>query len=180
VCGASKAGAGNLPYWKNSTGQSLVTNAGSTGGVCKVTNWLRGYAPFSDLSGTASCANVATYTKNVAKAATTAGAGDAAKHKGQLMSSALDVYYSDKTLGGNLLLTKKPVGGFSMDVATVCHMNLLSSGGASCSGTYVDATGVMGAGIGDGDSVVGHHIWCLRHRHRCLLRRRQQPTGCCT
>jgi hypothetical protein len=146
VCGPSKTGARNLPYWKNSMGQGLITNAGSTGGVCNVTSWLRGYAPFSDLSGTASCANVATYTKNVAKAATVAGASDAAKLRGQLIASALDVYYSDKTLGGNLLLTKKPVGGFSMDVATVCHMNLLSSGGASCSGTYVDASGVMGAG----------------------------------
>ena len=144
VCGPSKTGARNLSYWKGTAGQGLLTNAPSTGGVCNSTSWLRSYAPFSDLSATASCATVAGYSKGVAKAAIAAGAPDAARLKGQVLSSALDVYYSDKTLGGNLLLTKKPVGGFSMDVSKVCHMTLLSGGGASCSGSYIDASSVMG------------------------------------
>ncbi len=71
------------------------------------------------------------------------GAGPSARLKGQVLATALDVYYSNPALGGNRLMTRKPVGGFVMDLATVCQMTETSAGAATCSGTYVDSSGAF-------------------------------------
>lgn len=144
VCGAAKTGARNMTYWKGSTGQGVVTNSASTAGVCNVTGWLRGYAPFQDLAANASCATAAAYAKATIKSAIASGASEPARLRGHTIATALDVYFTDPALGGNKLNAKKPVGGALIDLTTVCQMTDGTTGASTCGGTYVDATSAFG------------------------------------
>lgn len=144
VCNAAKTGARNMTFWKGATGQSHIANSAATGGVCNVTGWLRGYLPFQDLSPTASCATAAGYVLTKEKAAAATAASSIVRLKGQMLASALNVYYSNSTLGGNKLAIKKPVGAFIMDLSKVCLMNELGTGAATCSTNYSDASGAFG------------------------------------
>src|SRR5205823_5997150 len=60
ICGPAKTGALTMGYWQNKNGQGIITGGASTGGVCNSGTWLRNYAPYQDLSTTATCAQVAT------------------------------------------------------------------------------------------------------------------------
>src|SRR5206468_12621024 len=62
--------------------------------------FLRGYAPFQDLSATANCTAVASYVTTIIKAANASGATMNAMLKAQMLATALDVYFSDPALGG--------------------------------------------------------------------------------
>ncbi len=144
VCGPAKTGARNMAYWKNSDGQWVISGGSSTGGACNVTSWLRQLSPYQDLGAGASCSSVAGYVSATVKAAATSGAASSARLKGQMLATALDVFYSSPALGGNKLMTRKPVGGFTMDLSTVCVMTELSTGAAKFSGSYADASGAFG------------------------------------
>jgi hypothetical protein len=144
VCGAAKTGARNMTYWKGSAGQGVVTSSASTGGVCNVTGWLRQYAPFQGLASNASCASAAAYVKTTVKAAIASGATMGARLKGHTLATALDVYFTDTTLGGNALKAKKPIGGAVIDLTTVCQMTDGTTGASTCGGSYVDATSAFG------------------------------------
>ncbi len=144
VCGAAKTGARPMPYWKSSTGQGIITSSSSTGAVCNVTGWLRSHATFQGLASTATCTQVAAYTSGTVKSAIVVGAPLSARLKGNALATALTVYYSSPTLGGNQLLTKKPVGNVLVDLSVVCRMTDLGTGAGSCSGTYADATSAFG------------------------------------
>jgi hypothetical protein len=145
VCGPAKTGARPMPYWKTaSTGQWVILNSASTGSVCKVGGWLRQYAPFQDLVSNATCTQVAAYTASTAKSAALATAPMTARLKGNELATALAVYFSDPSLGGNKLATKKPVGGTLIDLTLVCHMTDLTTGAGTCGGTNVDARPAFG------------------------------------
>jgi len=70
--------------------------------------WLRQYAPFQDLSTTATCAQVATYAYNVIKAANASGSSMNAMLKAQMLATALDVYFNNS------------IGTTSIDLTKVC------------------------------------------------------------
>ena len=104
VCGPVDTGALTIGYWQNKNGQKIITDGASTAKVCNSATWLRGYAPFQDLSATATCKDVAAYVTNIIKAANT----------------ALDVYFSDPALGGNQIKAPAPIGGQKIDLTKVC------------------------------------------------------------
>lgn len=137
VCGPVKTGALTMGFWQNKNGQSIIANSGSTYGVCNLTPWLRGFAPFQDLSPTTSCSAVATYVYNVIKAANASGTSMNAMLKAQDLATSLDVYFSDPALGGNKINAPAPIGGVTVDLTKVC------ADIGTCS-TYVDASSAFG------------------------------------
>jgi hypothetical protein len=144
VCGPAKTGALTMGYWQNKNGQAIITKGGSTGGVCNSGTWLRQYAPFQALSATATCAQVGTYVTGVIKAATCGGTTCNAMLKSQMLATALDVYFSSATLGGNKISAPHPIGGVAIDLTKVCHMIDGSGGTASCSGSFEDVSSSFG------------------------------------
>jgi hypothetical protein len=120
VCGPAKTGALTMGFWQNKNGQDLIKNAGTTCVGCKLTPFLRQYAPFQDLSATATCTQVATYVYNIIKAANASGASMNAMLKAQMLATALDVYFSDPALGGNKIGAPAPIGGVAVDLTKVC------------------------------------------------------------
>jgi len=144
VCGPAKTGALTMGYWQNKNGQAIITGGASTGGVCNSGTWLRNYAPFQDLSATANCAAVATYVTNIIKAANAGGATMNAMLKAQMLATALDVYFSDTSLGGNKISAPAPIGGVKIDLTKICKMIDSSSGTGTCSGSYENASSAFG------------------------------------
>ena len=82
-----QSGALTMGFWQNKNGQGIITGQASTG-VCPSTTWLRQYAPFQDLSSTATCASAATYVYNTIKAATCGGSTCNAMLKAQMLAYA--------------------------------------------------------------------------------------------
>jgi hypothetical protein len=143
VCGPERTGALTMGFWQNKNGQGIISGQAKTG-VCPSGTWLRQFAPFQDLSSTATCAQVATYVYNVIKAATCGGSTCNAMLKPQMLSTALDVYFSDPSLGGNKIGAPGPIGGDLIDLTQVCKMIDGSGGTATCSGSFEDAATAFG------------------------------------
>jgi hypothetical protein len=143
VCGPARTGALTMGFWQNKNGQGIITGGASTGGVCNSATWLRTYAPFQDLSATATCTQVATYVTNVIKAANASGAAMNAMLKAQMLATALDVYFSDPALGGNKIGAPAPIGGVKIDLTKICKMADSSNGG-SCTNAYQNVSSAFG------------------------------------
>jgi hypothetical protein len=126
ICGPV-GGEGTMGFWQNKNGQALIKAGSSTAGVCNSATYLRTYAPFQDLSASATCNQVATYVTNIIKAANASGASMNAMLKAQMLSTALDVSFNK--VPGNVLmdLTKvnKPIGSANYENVTAAF------GGAS-------------------------------------------------
>lgn len=116
ACGPITGGH-TMGFWQNNNGQGIIKTGAATAGVCNSGTWLRGYAPFQDLSTSATCAQVATYVNNVIKSASAGGAAMNAMLKGQMLATALAVYFSDPALGGNKIGAPQPLGGRTVDLA---------------------------------------------------------------
>jgi hypothetical protein len=144
VSGPVKTGALTIGFWQNKNGQALITGGASANGICNSGTWLRQYAPYQDLSTTATCSQVATYVTNIIKAANASGSSMNAMLKAQMLATSLDVYFSDPALGGNKIAAPVPIGGVSIDLIKVCTMIDSSSGTATCSRTYQNANSAFG------------------------------------
>ena len=134
VCGPAKTGALSKGFWQNKNGQDIIKTGASISGVAKSGTWLRQYAPFQDLSTTATPSQVATYVYNVIKAANAGGAAMNAMLKAQMLATALDVYFSDPALGGNKISAPAPIGGVCIDLTKIYKG----------SGTYENVSGAFG------------------------------------
>jgi hypothetical protein len=143
VCGPVTGGL-TIGFWQNKNGQGIITAGASTSGVCNSATWLRGYAPFQDLSATANCSAVATYVTNVIKAANASGSAMNAMLKAQMLATSLDVYFSTPALGGNKIGAPSPLGAVKVNLTKICHMIDGSGGTASCSGTAENVSGAFG------------------------------------
>jgi hypothetical protein len=143
VCGPAKTGALTMGFWQNKNGQGIITTGTSVAGVCKSGTWLRGYAPFQDLSATATCAQVGTYVTNVIKAASAAGTSMNPMLKAQMLATSLDVYFSDAALGGNRISAPAPIGAVSIDLTKICKM-IDGSGGGTCAGSFENVSSGFG------------------------------------
>jgi hypothetical protein len=119
VCGPQNLGGKTIGFWSNKNGQDIIKKAGAVSGVCKLTPFLRTYAPFQDLSATASCTTVNTYVQNVIKAANASGVTMNAMLKAQMLATALDVYFSDPALGGNKIGAPAPIGSQVIDLTNI-------------------------------------------------------------
>ncbi|HEX2391637.1 MAG TPA: hypothetical protein VHI77_01830 [Solirubrobacterales bacterium] len=120
VCGPVQSGALTMGFWQNKNGQGIITGGHETSKVCDSGTWLRLFPPFADLSPTANCKKVAEYVTTVIKAANAGGAAMNAMLKGQMLATALDVYFSDPALGGNQIKAPTPLGGQKIDLTQVC------------------------------------------------------------
>src|SRR5207244_3394485 len=101
VCGPVKSGALTIGFWQNKNGQGIILASGPAVGTCKLTTWLRQFAPYLDLSATSTCTQAATYIYNLIKVANASGSSMNSMLKAQMLATALDVYFSDPALGGN-------------------------------------------------------------------------------
>ena len=81
---------------------------------------------------------------NVIKAANAAGVSMNAMLKAQMLATALDVYFSDSTLGGNKINAPAPIGGVSIDLTMICKMIDSTNGTATCSGSFEDVRSAFG------------------------------------
>ena len=141
TCGPLYTGALTIGYWRNKNGQAIIQAAGPSVGTCSLTPWLEQYAPFHDVYSTASCNDVASYTTSTINNASAAGASMNAMLKAQMLATALDVYFSDPTLGGNQINAPSPIGDVAVDLTKVCADPLLCS-------AYVDVTPAFGGAPG--------------------------------
>src|SRR5207248_6879680 len=144
VCGPKATGALAIGFWQNKNGQATISGGSSTGGVCDSGTWLRQYAPFQDLSAAASCAQVSTYVRNAIKAASSSGASMNPMLKGQVLATALDVYFSDPSLGGDKIGAPAPIGAVGINLTKVCTTIDSSNGSSTCGGTFEDASSAFG------------------------------------
>src|SRR6266498_1525570 len=113
-------GALTIGFWQNKNGQAIITRQAATG-VWPAGTRRRQYAPFQDLSASATCSQVATYVVNVIKAANGSGSSMNPLLKAQMLATALDVYFSDPALGGDQIGAPEPIGGVSIDLTRICH-----------------------------------------------------------
>lgn len=143
----TNTGALTMGFWQNKNGQGIITSfCGGTSGM-NLDTFLRQFNPFQDLSATATCSQDASYVTGIIKAATCTSTSNTcnAMLRSQMLATALDVYFSDPTLGGNRIGafnglggTTPALGGVAIDLSKVCAM-LDGSGGGTCSGVTEDA-----------------------------------------
>jgi hypothetical protein len=115
ICNTA-TGANTMGFWRNKNGQGIITGGASTGSVCNSGTWLQTFAPFQDLSPTATCSQVAAYATALINAANAGGATMNAMLKGQMLATAFDVYFSDPGLGGNPIAAPGPIGNVTIDL----------------------------------------------------------------
>jgi hypothetical protein len=133
LCTSIKSGAKSAGFWALYQGRGLILHGASTAGVCNAGTWLRNDAPFQDLSPTASCSQVQSYVTGVFSASSSSVL---AELKMQALATALNVYFSDPSLGGNTISAPAPIGNYSVDLTHVCVMKDSSGTGAgTCTGT---------------------------------------------
>ena len=141
LCTSIKSGAKSAGFWALYQGRGLILNSASTAGVCNAGTWLRNDAPFQDLSPTASCSQVQSYVTGVFSASSSSVL---AGLKMQALATALNVYFSDPSLGGNTISAPAPIGNYSVDLTHVCVMKDSGTGSGSCSGAVTSSINAFG------------------------------------
>jgi hypothetical protein len=144
-----QTGALTMGFWRNSNGQALIT---SYCGGTALRTFLLGYAPFQNLSATASCSQIASYVAGVVDAATCGGATCNAMLKAQMLATALDVFFTGPgwtaTKIGNVkqpsnFMPHSNLGSVMIDLTQICAM-IDGGSGASCSGSFYDVSSAFG------------------------------------
>jgi hypothetical protein len=95
-------GAHTMGFWQNKNGQGLIDGANQAA----LGDWLRQFNAFSD----APSSNIGNYVTKIIKEATCNGPTCNKMLRGQMVATALSVYFSDAGLGGNGLGTSIPIG----------------------------------------------------------------------
>jgi hypothetical protein len=144
ICGTN-TGALTMGFWQNKNGQGIITNyCGGASGVSLHT-FLNGYNPFKDEIAT-TCSGEASYVLTIIKNAVCTSSTKTCNLmlRAQMLSTALDVYFSTPSLGGNkvggfngLGGNTPALGGVNVDLQHICAM-VDGSSGASCSGITED------------------------------------------
>ena len=134
VCGPAHTGALTMGFWQNKNGQGIITGGSSVSGVCASGTWLRQYAPFQDLSATATCTQTASYVYNVVKAANASGSSMNAMLKAQMLATALDVYFGGGPGGTKISTPDGPIGSISIHLTDIGGSENTSAafGGNTC------------------------------------------------
>jgi hypothetical protein len=141
LCTTIKSGAKSAGFWALFQGRGLILHGAATGGVCNSGTWLRNDAPFQDLSPNASCAQVQSYVTGVFSASISSVLADL---KMQALATALNVYFSDPSLGGNMISAPAPIGNYSVDLTHVCVMKDSGTGSGTCAGTVTSSSNAFG------------------------------------
>jgi hypothetical protein len=135
---APRTGALTMGFWQNKNGQAIIKAANQAA----LSAWLKTYHPFSD----APSSNVAGWVLNVIKAATCTSTSKTCNSmlKAQMLATALDVYFSSSSLGGNRINAPAPIGAIAIDLTIICKMIDGTGGTATCSGSYYNVSGAFG------------------------------------
>jgi hypothetical protein len=128
-------GALTMGFWQNKNGQGLISAANQS----SLSTFLKQFHPFSDAPST----GLATYAYSIIKAATCGGVNCNAMLRAQMLATALDVYFSDVSLGGNKIGATVPIGTVVIDLTHICAM-IDGSGGSTCSGSYENVSAAFG------------------------------------
>ncbi len=146
VCNTN-TGALTMGFWQNKNGQGIITTyCGGTSGV-SLDAFLRQFNPYQDLSATATCSQDASYVTGIIKVAQCTSSTNTCNTmlRAQMLATALDVYFSTPSLGGNKIGafnglggSTPALGGVAIDLSKVCAM-LDGSTGSTCSGVTEDA-----------------------------------------
>lgn len=157
VCRVPPAtGALTIGFWQNKNGQTIIKSY--SGSYCQsLKTWLTQFNPFKDLTATscgtspslkkgATPTGVVGYAYKVIKNAVCTSTSSTCNSmlKAQMLATALNVYFSDPSLGGNRIGAPAPIGGLEIDLTLVCTMIDGVGGTATCSGVYKDASAVFG------------------------------------
>ena len=142
VCGTG-TGALTMGFWKNTNGQKIITSYCGGSGTSLYT-FLTGYNPYKDLSSS-TCSKIATYVSGVISAATCSSSSKTCNTmlRAQMLATALDVYFSDPSLGGDKIAAYNggnttSLGPVAIDLSHICNMTDGSTG-STCTGVYEDA-----------------------------------------
>jgi len=141
LCTTIKSGAKSAGFWALFQGRGLILHGAATGGVCNSGTWLRNDAPFQDLLPNASCAQVQSYVTGVFSTSSSSVLADL---KMQALATALNVYFSDPSLGGNTISAPAPIGNYSVDLTHVCVMKDSGTGSGTCAGTVTSSSNAFG------------------------------------
>lgn len=112
-------GAHTIGGWINKNGQGVISGGTSTSGVCDSGAYLRTFAPFQDLSATASCAAVAKYVSGVISKATATSM--IPMLKAQMLATALSVYFTGpgSTLATQKYIPNTNLGNIEIDLTNI-------------------------------------------------------------
>ncbi len=139
---ALTTGARTKGFWRNNNGQGVITASCSPSGKPSLYSFLTQYNPFKDLTSS-SCSAIAGYVTNIVDAADSSGTSMNPMLKAQMLSTALDVYFSDPALGWsssvNSFIPNTTIGGITIDLQHVCAMFDSSADPAVCTGSFRDA-----------------------------------------
>jgi hypothetical protein len=152
ICGVGAPGALTMGYWQNKNGQTIIANYSGTA-CASLRTWLSQFHAFSDISSRTTCGSspslgaksstgVTGYVYDVVKAAVCTSSSKTCNSmlKAQMLATALDVYFSDSTLGGNRIGAPSAIGSKHIDLTKICTMIDSTNGTATCSGTYVNVS----------------------------------------
>jgi hypothetical protein len=143
--GKAITGAHTMGFWQNKNGQGIIRGQSAAPATeCPSATWLKQFAPFQDMAvspgkkspspAVMTCSAVATWVTKVMGDADASGATMNAMLKGQMLSTALSVYFSDPALGGNQIGAPVAIGGVKIDVTGSC-------------GGYKDASSAFGGAV---------------------------------
>ena len=152
VCGFINSGARTIGFWQNKNGQKIIKNYFEGTGGTSLDNYLRGYNPFKDLTSTTG-SGIATYVYNVIKSANSSKASMNAMLKAQMLATALDVYFSDPSLGGNRIDAPVPIGGLNIDLTNIYNENVSGAFGGAASLTVSELLDYAASQSNDGGSM---------------------------
>ena len=142
-------GGKTIGYWRNKNGQAIITKYCAGTISTTLYAYLTGFNPFKDLSSQ-TCSGIASYATNVINAATKSKVNDPsnmnAMLKAQMLATALNVYFSTPSLGGNQIGSPVSggIGGVVVDLTKICDMIDSTGGTSTCSGTFRDASSAFG------------------------------------
>jgi hypothetical protein len=163
ICGFANTGALTIGFWQNKNGQGIIKNY--SGSNCQtLAAWLGAFHPFSNIASSTTCGSspslgaststgVTGYIYNIIKAAQCSGPLTApcnAMLRAQMLATALDVYFSTTSLGGNRIgapaavVSAGGIGAISIDLSKICSMIDGSGGSGSCSGTSSSVASLFG------------------------------------
>lgn len=152
-------GAHTIGFWSNKNGQGVIKGGTSTGTTCNSGSYLRTFAPFQDLSATATCTQVASYVSSVISKASAAGASMNAMLKAQMLATALSVYFTGpgSTLATQKFLPNTNLGGITIDLTNIKGRDV--SGAFGPDGADGSATVSQMLAYAGSQSNVGGSIW---------------------
>jgi hypothetical protein len=154
VCGPSRTSALTIGFWKNTNGQNLIKTYGCPSGKTSLAQYLAGLGPtdqgpFANATGCGT--TMANYVSNILKGATATNMN--VMLRAQMLGTALDVYFSDPSLGytsttlskikpPSTFLTHGALGGFNMDLTAICPMiDNTTAGTATCKNNLPSTNG---------------------------------------